>query len=309
LIALRTLAATGKWGGKLLLGVTMLVSQAIAAGGDLKHPDWHPGGKLLIAEGSCFGGGDLFLIDLDGDAVTMAWDGGHNEGYPRWFSDGERVAFHQIDDERNARIFVAKLGKNGKVDRARRMTNGPFDIEPAPSPAGQTLAFSRTGTAGQDIALLDIATRKLTRTWQTGAAENFPSWHPDGSAVLFHARDDAGTQVYQRDRRTGEVTQLTEGMGPNLVADMSSDGRALVFSSERSGDREIYLRDMVSGAERRLTERVGRDGYPKFSPDNRQIAYHSKIDEEYTVVRVLDLDSDRIIEFGCPSARDIGRDS
>lgn len=291
--------------GRLVLpGVVMLASYAVAASGDLQHPDWHPGGRLLIAEGSCFGGSDLFLIDLDGNTVTMAWDGGHNEGYPRWFSDGGRIAFHQIDGERNARLFVAKLGKNGKVERARRLTNGPFDIEPAPSPAGQTLAFSRTGTDGQDIALLDIATRKLTRTWQTGAAENFPSWDPGGSAVLFHARDDNDTQVYQRDRRTGEVTQLTDGTGPNLVADMSSDGRWLVFSSERSGDREIYLRDLDSGEDRRLTKRAGRDGYPKFSPDNRQIAYHSKIDEEYTVVRIMDLDSERIIEFGCPAVSD-----
>ncbi len=84
--------------------VSFLTCPASAATGDLKHPDWHPGGNLLIAEGSCLGNIDLFLIDLDRASVHLAWDSGQNEGYPRWFADGERLAFHQIDDTRQARL-------------------------------------------------------------------------------------------------------------------------------------------------------------------------------------------------------------
>lgn len=300
-----------KWRVYLIAGrclaltiIALLTCQLNAAAANLKHPDWHPNGHLLVAEGSCLGGSDLFLIDLQSETVRMIFDGGLDEGYPRWFSGGDRLAFHQIDAQGRARLYVADVDQGGKFSNTRRLTNGPFDIEPAPSPAGQTIAFSRPGADGQDIALVDIATRKLTRIFETAAAENFPSWNPDGTAVLFHARDDAGTQVYLRDRKTSEVTQLTEGAGPNMVADMSSDAELLAYSSERSGDREIFIRKLADNSDRQVTDRAGRDGYPKFSPDDRMLAYHSEIDADHTVVRVLDLDTDQTREYSCQMAID-----
>ena len=90
-----------------ILCLTTLACRAGVAAGDLKHPDWHPDGSKLIAEGSCFGSIDVFLINLDDGSVRQMWDGGFDEGYPRWFSDGTRLVFHQIDDQRQARLFVA----------------------------------------------------------------------------------------------------------------------------------------------------------------------------------------------------------
>jgi Tol biopolymer transport system component len=273
-----------------------------AGADELKHPDWHPNGSLLIAEGSCFGGTDLFLIDLDNGTVSMAWDGGEKEGYPRWFTDGERLAFHQIDDAGKARIYLARVDNQQVIGHPRRLTSGPFDIEPAPSPAGQSIAYSQPATEGMDIALLDIATRKQTRYWPTAPSENFSSWNPDGKSLIFHARGDTGTQIFQRDRRSGALLQLTDGPGPNMVANMSSDGLLLAYASERSGDREIYIRRLEDNTDTRITDRPGRDGYPKFSPDNQQLAFHSVIDEQHTVVRVINIASGHVAEYSCGMA-------
>ncbi len=282
-----------------LICMTLLACFASAEPGDLKHPDWHPGGKSLIAEGSCFGGIDLFLIDLDNDTVRLWWDGGQNEGYPRWFRDGKRVAFHQIDDNRQARLFIAELDEAGEIHAVRRLTDGPFDIEPAPSPDGKTIAFSRPGENGLDIALIDIASRDVFKTWRTEAADNFPSWYADGDSIVFHARNNDGTQIVRRHPESGEVSKLTVGKGPNMLANISPDGRKLVYSSERDGDREIYTRDLIAGTDTRLTERAGRDGYPKISPDGLQLAYHSVIDEEFAVVRIMNLENGDVSEFAC----------
>lgn len=279
--------------------MTVLIVQADAETGDLKHPDWHPDGRKLIAEGSCFGSTDLFLIDLDDGTVRLLWDGGHTEGYPRWFHDGSRVVFHQIDDDRQARLFVASVTENGDIQKAQRLTNGPFDIEPAPSPVGQTIAFSRAGKNGLDIGLVDVATRKVIRSWKTAAAENFPSWFPDGSSIVFHARNNDGTQIYKRDLKTDELSQLTNDNGPNLVANISADGYALAYSSERDNDREIYVRDLRTGTDTRLTDRPGRDGYPKVSPNGKRIAYHSVDDGGTAVVRVMDNSGEALSEYDC----------
>jgi TolB protein len=269
-----------------------------SASGDLKHPDWHPGGRRLVAEGSCAGSIDLYVIDLDAHTVRRVWDGGFTEGYPRWFPDGVRVAFHQIDDDRTATLHVARVAVSGEGSEVVRLSDGPFDIEPAPSPDGRRLVYSRRGDQGQDIALFDVERARVDRVWRTPDAENFPSWSPDGGSVVYHARTAAGTQVYRRDLASGGVEALTDGDGPNLVGAVSPDGRRLVYTSERGGDRELYVRVLASGDERRLTSRAGRDEYAKFSPDGTRLAYHAEIGGG-VVIRVLDLGSGDTSEFSC----------
>ncbi len=282
-----------------LIGSLLAVGVAAAETGDLKHPDWHPDGKLLVAEGSCAGSVDLYLIDVEESTVQLVWDGKQTEGYPRWFSDGRRIAFHQIDDQRESRIFIAKLSLVGEISGVRRITEGPFDIEPAPSPDGNRIAYSQRGETGLDIALLDLNGERATRVWKTEFAENFPSWHPDGSAIIFYARKSSGTQIYSRDLESDRIDSLTQGDGPNFVGNLSRDGKLLAYSSERSGDREIYIRDLLKGAEQRVTERAGRDGYARFSRDGDFLAWHSAIDEEFSVIRLLNLESGEMSEFSC----------
>lgn len=285
----------------LLLGAGQVDADGL---GDLKHPDWHPDGRHLVAEGSCAGSIDLYLIDLRDGTVDLVFDGKQAEGYPRWFSDGKRIAFHQIDDKRGSNLFLAKLSLSGEVSDVRRVSSGTFDIEPAPSPDGNQLVFSQQGEKGLDIVLLDLNSGDVSRMWKTKAAENFPSWYPDGKSITFYARNGAETQIYSLDLESERLDALTSGDGPNFVGDLSPDGNMLVYSSERTGDREIYLRILESGEERRVTVHDGRDGYAKFSPDGRQLAYHSGVElgaDTISVIRVQDLQTGNVSEFSCRS--------
>jgi len=146
--------------------------------------------------------------------------------------------------------------------------------------------------------VLDLQTGEVT-VWETDYPEIFPSWHPDGTAILYHANRSGDVQIYERTLRSSQPTRVSIGQGPNLVAHMSADTTQLVFASERDGNREIYLLQIDDAGVTRLTTRAGRDGYPKFSPDGTSIAYHSKFNEEQTVVTVLDLDSDDRTQFSC----------
>ena len=276
----------------------LLLSAVHADTGDLKHPDWHPDGHLLVSEGSCGGNIGLYLIDTSTGDVRLLFDSEHVDGYPRWFSDGKRIAFHQINDEGISRIHIAELSRGGEVLETENITDGGFDIEPAPSPDGERLAYSAAGEGGQEIAVLDLQTGEVT-VWETDYPENFPSWHPDGTAILYHANRSGDVQIYERTLQSSQPTRVSIGQGPNLVAHMSADTTQLVFASERDGDREIYLLQIDDAGVTRLTTRAGRDGYPKFSPDGTSIAYHSKFNEEQTVVTVLDLERDDRTQFTC----------
>ncbi len=59
------------------------------------------------------------------------------------------------------------------------------------------------------------------------------------------------------------------------------------------------IRDLLKGAEQRVTERAGRDGYAKFSPDGDYLAWHSVINKEFSVIRLLNLESGELSAFSC----------
>lgn len=290
-------------------GFIMVVSLALvggdAFGGSLAHPDWRPDGKALIAEGSCDGDGDLVLVDLETGALTTLWDGGAIESYPRWFADGRRVVFHRMATDRSrARLFIADVVDGAGLRNVRRITDGPFDIEPAPSPDGTVIAFTRPGGEGLDVALLKIANPGEVKVLATPEQENLPSWHPAGSALLYHrASDAAAAQIVLRDLQSGEVSVLTSGDGPNITGHLEAAGGRLVFASERDGDREIYLRHIETGEEERLTTRAGRDGYPRFSPDGIRIAFHRRRADGSTSIVVMTVATGAEREYSCPEIK------
>ena len=282
------LNGTGKRFAILVTRFNSLVTEQLVTGAK----------DCLLRHGVVEGDIDLYLINTDSGDVQRLHDGEHTEGYPRWFRDGRRIAFHEIDDERNARIFTAVVS-NARIESLKPMSNGPFDIEPAPSPDGGAIAFSRPGNNGLNIAILDIASRKIVNVWPADPGEHFPSWRADGAAILFHAPTADNVQILQRSVETAVTTQLTRSSGPNMTAHMNHDASQLVFSSERTDDREIYLLTLESGVETRLTSNPGRDGYPKFSPDGSKVAYHSDNHERPSSIKVLDLQSKNTTEFGC----------
>lgn len=281
----------------------LTISTAIAESGNLKHPDWHPNGRHLISEGSCTGNVGLYLLDTQDNSVRLLLDGDYTEGYPRWFADGKRIAFHQFDGRRNSTIHLASVTLDGEISDISAVTEGPYDIEPAPSPDGEQLVYSAKGEYGQDIAWLEFA-RGRPKIWASKYAENFPSWHPDGVSIIFQATIDEKTHIYRRLLSTYEISKLTETGSPNTTGHVSADAKRLVFSSERDDDREIYIRNLGGGQDERLTHRPGRDGYPKFSPDGERIAYHSVIEGANTVVRILNLDSKEQTDFSCENLPD-----
>jgi Tol biopolymer transport system component len=282
----------------IVVAVSILVTDSVFSS-ELKHPDWHPSGHLLISEGSCAGGIDLYLIDVAKGAVRRVWDGGMTEGYPRWFPNGDQITFHQIDETRQSRIFIASISSDGNISDAHPISNGPFDIEPSPSPFGTAVAFTQQGEKGQDIAVVDLTGSNGNQTWLTESAENFPSWHPINGSIIFHSRDASGTHMYLRDLESDELEVLTMSGGPDFVGHFDSRGDRLAYSSERDGDREVYLYDFNADTDMRLTNRPGRDGYPKISPDGQSIAYHAVMSENATVIRIMNIESGRIVEFSC----------
>ena len=267
---------------------------------ELKHPDWHPSGRYLLAEGDCAGDIDLYLIDTETVGITLLLDTPGTTGYPRWGPKDDEFYYHEIDrPNRVARLWQARLDGGQRLRDRRPLTEGPFDIEPAPSPDGRYLAFSRDRGGGLDITIIDLLHPERIHSLERPGHQHFPSWRSDGRALLYTEAAAPVSDLSQLDIEHGSPGETRTLIRRAAFGDWAPTGGALVYTAEVGGDRELFLATADLELTLRITERDGRDEYPKFSSDGRFLAYHRVIAEEQTEIALLELASGAVRSYRC----------
>jgi TolB protein len=201
----------------LLLG--RLVAFPISGGTNLS-PAWSPDGKTIAYSSSRSGDPEIYLTGVDGNlsrritnfkgpdvspvfnprtGAQIAWISGRT-GLPQLYimeSDGSSV---------------------------QRLTDGGYATSPSWSPNGQFIAFAwnrKYGPGlpgGQDIYVMEIATKKwIQLTHGTGLCD-FPSWSPDGRHIVFASSPDSRDAHMRIYSMLADGTERHELTGP--ISDM-----------------------------------------------------------------------------------------
>jgi TolB protein len=90
----------------------------------------------------------------------------------------------------------------------QRITDGGYAVSPSWSPNGQLLTFSWNrkygpgDPGGQDIHVIDIASKNYIQVTHESGSNDFPSWSPDGRHIVFQR---------QMGRRVDIWTMLADG--------------------------------------------------------------------------------------------------
>lgn len=152
-------------------------------------------------------------------------------------------------------LFYAKNGSLYVSDSAgapgRKLTDGPGDTQPAPSPDGRRVAYvHQTDPArpGGELRVLDLtsgAARRLVDpaalTPRSGADDpqvDSPRWSPSGDRVAFLKSTQVGGGFLQTAAAdTGAVTAPPKPMFANSDYAWSPDGRQIAWVSGRSDVR------------------------------------------------------------------------
>ena len=107
----------------------------------------------------------------------------------------------------------------------QRMTDGGYATSPSWSPNGQFLAFAWNrkygpgAPGGQDIYVMDIASKRWIQLTHDAGRNDFPSWAPDGRHIVFQ-RESGGSQIWEMLADGTEQHQLTRG-GDNSMPNWS----------------------------------------------------------------------------------------
>lgn len=182
---------------------------------------------------------------------------------PLWSPDGKFIAYTQENASgKDSNIFLYDLAANSATCLTPHSGDQTFSAA-AFSPDGKSLlitsnASSHAASGYDNVALLDIASKKLfwitSDKWETHAG----GFSPDGLQIVWSANVDGREALYTRALSGVKVQRLPLPEGVNAfagdVSPFSHDGqRLLYYHSGASAPNDLYVFDLKSKQSTQLT--------------------------------------------------------
>jgi len=184
-------ASFGKYGSQLKM-YSLLLDRYVAfpvSNGSVasQSPAWSPNGNELAYAAAPNGSFEIWVADSNGNLgrrITSFRGGNVSPTYnPK---TGAQIAF--ISDRTGLpQLYIM----NSDGSSVQQMTDGGYASSPSWSPNGQFLAFAWDrkygpgAPGGQDIYVMEVATRKWTQLTHDGGRCDFPSWSPDNRHIVY----------------------------------------------------------------------------------------------------------------------------
>ena len=198
-------------------------------------PSLSPDGNQVVFER----GGDIFVKQVDGEALVRLTSTGPSESAPAWSPDGRQIAFMREGQG----IFV--ISPLGGGERKVADTRVPLLLKTiAWTPDARSLVVSEmTSPICASLFVVSIETgqkTQLTSPPEPSIGDGWPAVSPDGRTVAFaRYSQDTSANVYLVPLSGGEPSQVTADKASIFGLAWTPDAD-LVLSSDRGGSFRLW---------------------------------------------------------------------
>jgi TolB protein len=158
-----------------------------AAGGTNLSPAWSPNGKEIAYSSSRSHDPEIWISDVNGSLARQVTSLRGPDVSPTYNpKTGEQIAW--ISGRTGLpQLYIMNTDGSGVT----RLTDGGYVTSPSWSPNGQFIAFAWDrkygpgAPGGQDIYVMNVATKWWIQLTHDGGRCDFPSWSPDGRHIVY----------------------------------------------------------------------------------------------------------------------------
>ena len=177
-----------------------------AAGGTNLSPAWSASGSQLAYSSSRSGDPEIWVSDGSGGGARKITSFRGPDVSPAWNpKTGSQIAWIS---GRTGLPQLYTMDSDGAG--VTRMTDGGYATSPSWSPNGQFLSFAWDrkygpgAPGGQDIYVMEIASKRWLQLTHDAGRCDFPSWSPDGRHVVYASNAGGRWEIW---------TMLADGTG------------------------------------------------------------------------------------------------
>jgi TolB protein len=186
--------------------------------GNTLSPAWSSNGAKLAFSASRTGDPEIFTSDANGSNVKQVTTFRGPDVSPTWNpKSNSQIAWCS---GRTGLPQIYTMDSDGT--NIGRLTDGGYATSPSWSPNGQFLAFAWNrkygpgAPGGQDIYIMDIASKRWTQLTHDAGRQDFPSWSPDGRHIVFQRENGGGSEIWTMLSDGTEQHRLTQGSGNSM---------------------------------------------------------------------------------------------
>jgi len=192
------------------------------AGGSNQSPAWSGDGAKIAFSSARTGNPEIWLADSSGGNLhKLTAFRGPNIGPTFNPRTGAQIAWVS---GRTGEPQIYTMDIDGS--NVQRITDGGYAVSPSWSPNGQLLAFSWNrkygpgDPGGDDIHVIDLASKDYLQITHESGSNDFPSWAPDGRHIVFQRTISGHTEIWTMLADGTQQHQLTRG-GNNSMPNWS----------------------------------------------------------------------------------------
>ncbi len=180
-------------------------------GGTNLSPAWSPDGTKLAFSSSRLGDPEIYVVDQSGGGIKRLTTSRLPDVSPVWNpKTGAQIAWVSGRTDLPQIYTMESDGTN-----VQRITDQGYAVSPSWSPNGQFLAFSWTrhygagDPGGNDLYIMDVASKQFVQLSDKAGRNDFPSWSPDGRHIVFQSSRSGSDQIWTMLADGTSVKQLT----------------------------------------------------------------------------------------------------
>jgi TolB protein len=187
-------------------------------GGTTLSPAWNSDGSRLAFSSSRTGDNEIYTATADGGDLRRITSFRGPDVSPTWNPKTNAQIAWVSGRTGLPQIYV--MDSDGA--NVQRMTDGGYATSPSWSPSGEFLSFAWNrkygpgAPGGQDIYIMQIASKRWIQLTHEAGANDFPSWSPDNRHIVFQR----GNEIWTMLSDGTEQQQLTHG-GSNSMPNWS----------------------------------------------------------------------------------------